>query len=124
MEALVAQVINFFIAPLSACGLVILWFDTSFLIDYLKLFRLTRFTYIEEYEKELFDNPDIKFLDFVSIKEPNFLNKLLACPYCLSFWLSAFCCVLTTGNILLTFACYPLTLFFYFIFKKCQKNFL
>ena len=66
MEALSAQVINFFIASLSACGLLVLWFDTSFLIDYLKLFRLTRFTYIEEYEKELFENADIKFLDFVN----------------------------------------------------------
>jgi len=123
MEALAAQVINFLVAVLSACGLIILWFDTSFFIDYLKLFRLTRFTYIEEYEKELFDNPDIKFLDFVLVKEPNFLNKLLACPYCFSLWLSAFCCILATGNILLVFACYPLALFFYFIFKKCQKNF-
>jgi hypothetical protein len=124
MEALAAQVINLFAAALSACGLIVLWFDTSFLIDYLKLFRLTRFTYIEEYEKELFDNPDIKFLDFAFIKEPNFLNKLLACLYCISFWMSAFCCLLATGNILLAFACYPLTLFFYFIFKRCQKNFL
>ena len=67
MEALAAQVINLFAAALSACGLIVLWFDTSFLIDYLKLFRLTRFTYIKEYEKELFDNPDIKFLDFAFI---------------------------------------------------------
>jgi hypothetical protein len=123
MEALAAQVINFIVAALSACGLIILWFDTSFFIDYLKLFRLTRFTYIEEYEKELFDNPDLNFLDFVFIKDPNFLNKLLACPYCFGFWLSTFCCLLITKSILLVFACYPLTLFFYFIFKKCQKNF-
>ncbi|MAH47963.1 hypothetical protein CMI37_19230 [Candidatus Pacearchaeota archaeon] len=123
MEASEAQVINFLVAALSSCGLLILWFDTNFLIDYLKLFRLTRFTYIEEYEKELFDNPDIKFFDFVLIKEPNFLNKLLACPLCLGFWLSAFCCILATKSILLIFSCYPLTLFLYYIFKRCQKNF-
>ena len=120
MEALAAQVINFFIAPLSACGMLILWFDTTFLIDSLKLLRLTRFTYIKEYEKELFDDSNLKFLDFVYMKEPNFLNKLLSCPYCLGFWLSVFCCLLTTGNILLTFACYPLAISFYFLFKKCQ----
>ena len=123
MEALVAQVANFFIAALSACGLIVLWFDTSFFVDYLKLFRLTKFTYIEEYEKELFENPDLSFLEFVFIKDPNFLNKMLVCPYCFGFWLSTFCCLLATRNILLVFACYPLTLFFYFIFKRCQKNF-
>jgi len=122
MEALVAQVINLSTAALSACGLMIIWFDTAFLVDYLKLFRLTRFTYIEEYEKELFKNPELKFLDFAFIKEPTFLNKLLACSYCFGFWASAFCCLFTTRNILLILACYPLTLSFYFIFKKCQRN--
>ena len=122
MEVLAAQVVNFFIAALSACGLIVLWFDTSFFVDYLKLFRLTKFTYIEEYEKELFENPELSFLEFVFIKEPNFLNKILTCRYCLGFWLSTFCCLLSTKNILLIFACYPLTLFFYFIFKRCQKN--
>jgi len=124
MEVLAAQVVNFFVAALSACGLIVLWFDTSFFVDYLKLFRLTKFTYIEEYEKELFENPDLNFLDFAYIKEPSFLNKLLSCLYCFSFWISAFCCLLATKNILLIFACYPLTLFFYFILKKCQRNFL
>jgi len=124
MEALVAQVINLSIAALSACGLMIIWFDTTFLVDYLKLFRLTKFTYIEEYEKELFENPELSFLDFALIKEPTFLNKLLACPYCFGFWVSALCCILATRNILLVFACYMLAMIFYFIFKRCQKNFL
>ena len=124
MEALAVQVVNLFIAALSACGLMVLWFDTSFLVDYLKLFRLTKFTYIEEYEKELFENPELSFLDFAFIKEPTFLNKLLACPYCFGFWVSTFCCIISLKNILLVLACYPLTLFFYFIFKRCQKNFL
>ena len=124
MEDLAAQVVNLFAAALSASGLIILWFDTSFLIDYLKLLRLTRFTYIEEYEKESFENPELSFLEFAFIKEPNFLNKLLSCPYCLGFWLSSFCCLASTRSLLLVFACYPLSLFFYFIFKRCQKNFL
>jgi|TARA_R110002110_G_scaffold11371_1_gene54909 hypothetical protein len=124
MEDLAAQAVNLFAAALSASGLIILWFDTSFLIDYLKLLRLTRFTYIEEYEKESFENPELSFLEFAFIKEPNFLNKLLSCFYCLGFWLSSFCCLAATGSLLLVFACYPLTLFFYFIFKRCQKNFL
>jgi len=121
MQALAAQVIDFFAASLSTCGILVIWFDTNFFVDYLKVFRLTKFTYIKEYEKELFDNPDLNFLEFVFIKEPNFLNKLLACPFCLGFWLSVLCCW-AMSSVLLTFACYPLSLFFYFIFKKCQRN--
>ena len=123
MEASVVQVPNFLAAASSACGIMVVWFETNFLVDYLKLFRLTKFTYIEEYEKELFDNPELSFLDFASIKEPSFINKLLACPYCFGFWASTLCCIIATGNVFLIFACYMLTMFFYFIFKRCQRNF-
>lgn len=120
MEAMGAQVINLAAGSLSACGIMFLWFDTSFVLDYLKLFRLEK-KFIEEYEKELFENPDIKFLEFSYFKNPTFLNKLFSCPYCLGFWISAFCTIIATQSILLVFAGYILTLSFYFIFKKWQS---
>ena len=120
MEALGAQVINLIAGSLSACGIMVLWFETSFVLDYLKLFKLEK-KLIEEYEKELFENPDIKFLDFSYFKNPTFCNKLFSCPYCLGFWVSVFCAMTATGNILLIFANYILSMFFYFIFKKCQN---
>jgi hypothetical protein len=120
MEALGAQVINLIAGSLSACGIMVLWFETSFVLDYLKLFKLEK-QLIEEYEKELFENPDIKFLDFSYFKNPTFSNKLFSCPYCLGFWVSIFCTMIATGNILLIFANYILSMSFYFIFKKCQS---
>ena len=120
MEALGAQVINLIAGSLSACGIMVLWFETSFVLDYLKLFKLEK-KLIEEYEKELFENPDIKFLDFSYFKNPTFFNKLFSCPYSLGFWVSVFCTMIATGNILLIFANYILSMSFYFIFKKCQS---
>ena len=117
MEALGAQVINLIAGSLSACGIMVLWFETSFVLDYLRLFRLEK-KLIEEYEKELFENPDIKFLEFSYFNNPTFLNKLFSCPYCLGFWVSALCTTIATQNILLIFVGYILTLSFYFIFKK------
>jgi hypothetical protein len=118
MEALAAQVINTLGASLAACGILIAWFNTDMLVQYIKLFKLTRFTYVEEYEKELFENPDLTYLNFAYFKEPSFVNKLISCPYCLSFWLSSFCSCVATSNILIGFVCYPLSLFFYFGFLK------
>jgi hypothetical protein len=120
MEVLGAQVINLVAGSLSACGIMVLWFDTSFLLDYLRLFGMEK-KFIEEYEKELFENPDIKFLEFSYFKNPTFLNKLFSCPYCLGFWISALCTIIATQSILLIFAGYIFSMSFYFIFKKCQN---
>jgi hypothetical protein len=117
MEALGVQAVNLIAGALSACGVMVLWFETSFVLDYLKLFRLEK-KFIEEYEKELFENPDIKLLEFSYFKNPTFFNKLFSCPYCLGFWVSALCTIVATQNILLIFVGYIFTLSFYFIFKK------
>jgi len=69
MEALGVQAVNLIAAALSACGVMVLWFETSFVLDYLKLLRLEK-EFIEEYEKELFENPDIKLLEFSYFKNP------------------------------------------------------
>ena len=120
MEALGAQAVNLIAGSLSACGIMILWFETSFILDYLKLFRVEK-KFIEEYERELFENPDVKLLEFSYFKNPTFLNKLFACPYCFGFWVSALCTTIATLNVFLIFIGYVFSLFFYFIFKRCQN---
>tara|TARA_R110000751_G_scaffold260477_4_gene359838 strand:+ start:939 stop:1301 length:363 start_codon:yes stop_codon:yes gene_type:complete len=120
MEALEAQVINLITGSLSACGIMVLWFDTSFLLDYLKILKIEK-EFVKEYEKKLFENPEIKLLEFSYFENPTFINKLFSCPYCLGFWISMFCTVVATQNILLIFVGYIFTLLFYFIFKKCQN---
>ena len=120
MEVLAAQAVKILAASIASCGILLVWFNTSALIDYIKLFRLTKLTYLKEYEQFKFENPDSEatFLEFSYIKEPTFINKLISCPYCLCFWVSLVCCIISTGNILLAFVCYPISLVMYLSFIK------
>ncbi len=120
MEVLAAQAVKILAASIASCGILLVWFNTSALIDYIKLFRLTKLTYLKEYEQFKFENPDseVTFLEFSYIKEPTFINKLISCPYCLCFWVSLVCCIISTGNILLAFVCYPISLVMYLSFIK------
>ena len=118
MEALAAQVIKTLAASIATSGILIIWFNTDSFIQYIKLFRLSKLTYIKEFEQELFENPDLKYLDFAYFKEPSFLNKLISCPYCLSFWISFVSAIIATSELLLGFVVYPMSLIFYFSFIK------
>ena len=118
MEALAAQVIKTLAASIATSGILIIWFNTDSFIQYIKLFRLSKFTYIKEFEQELFENPDLKYLDFAYFKEPSFLNKLISCPYCLSFWISFISAIIATSELLLGFVVYPMSLIIYFSFIK------
>ena len=120
MEVLVAQAVKTLAASIASCGILIAWFNTDMLVSYIKLFRLSKLTYLKEYEDFMLECPDSKttFLQFSYIKEPTFINKLISCPYCLCFWVSLICCIISTGNILLAFVCYPISLVMYLSFIK------
>jgi hypothetical protein len=123
MEALAVQVASVIGASLATCGVLIAWFHTDMLVEYLKLFRLSRFTYIKEYEEQFNENPDLTYLEFAYYKEPTFFNKLISCSYCLGFWVSIVFAYIATFNILMGFVCYPMSLFLYFsFFKLFLKN--
>ena len=120
MEVLAAQAVKVLAASIASCGILLIWFNTSALIDYVKLFRLTRLTYLKEYEQFKFENQESEanFLEFSYIKEPTFINKLISCPYCFCFWIYLVCSVIATGSVLLAFVCYPLSLVMYLSFIK------
>ena len=52
------------------------------------------------------------------VPKPSFFNKLISCPYCLSFWISLVSAFVATGNPLLGFVVYPISLIIYFSFIK------
>ena len=120
MEVLAVQAVKTLAASIASCGILIAWFNTDMLVSYIKLFRLTKLTYLKEYEDFKLECIGSKttFLQFSYIKEPTFINKLISCPYCFSFWICLACSVVATSNILLTFVCYPLCLVMYLSFIK------
>lgn len=66
-----------------ALGLLI-WFDTSAFIEYLKLFRLTWLFKVADYLKIEYPG---SYQDFLLEYFPGFLSSLVSCPICTSVWL-------------------------------------
>lgn len=65
--------------------LVYLWTETSAPIEYFRLFRL-KFTKFQEYDKFKEQTPSMEYFNFLLMKYPNFLVKLITCPICVITW--------------------------------------
>ena len=96
---------------------LIIWFHTEAFLEYCKIFKLGflfRINKFYEYKKV---NPTISYIDFLSIKNPNFFSKLFSCPFCLSFWISLISCVFYK-NILLLPSIYIGSIILYNILRR------
>jgi hypothetical protein len=96
---------------------LIIWFHTEAFLEYCKIFKLAflfRINNFYEYKKV---NPAISYIDFLSIKNPNFFSKLFSCPFCLSFWASLISCIFYK-NILLLPSIYIGSIILYNILRK------
>lgn len=81
----------FIIATFIALFLLV-WFKSDALVDWGSLFGLEEFLLVNEYNKMKIDQAplSINYPTFLKIKYNNFVTKLLACPLCLTVWLSSF----------------------------------
>jgi hypothetical protein len=67
--------------------ILIIWFNTEVLIEYLKLLKLNIF-YIEEYEKAKLNDFSLTYHKYLIIYHNNFFTRLITCPICFNFWMS------------------------------------
>lgn len=113
--------VNYFLSFLNQIALVnffiFIWFHTTAFIEYMKLFKLSNFFRINKYIDYKNINPDISYIDFLAIKNPNFITKLFSCPYCLSFWITIISCFLFK-NLILFPLIYMVSIVIYIILKK------
>jgi hypothetical protein len=95
--------------------LLLLWFRTNVFVEYVTLFRLTRFFHVGEY-RELVDNGySESYISFLlEYYKDLFIVRLVACPICLGFWLALPSAMLAPEYL----AVIPLGLFFYALFNK------
>jgi len=96
---------------------MLVWFRTNAFVEYMVLFRLSRFFHISEYEdirKQGYDGNYVEFL--FTYFNSNFIVRLLSCPICLSFWISMLLSVFI--GLHSAWLCAPLILFFYLLFNK------
>jgi len=91
-----------FINQICLINLILLvWFKTEAIVEYSKLFKITRFFRVDKYLEYKKINPDINYISYLTIKNPNFFTKLITCPYCLNFWISLISCILYENILLL-----------------------
>jgi hypothetical protein len=95
--------------------ILFVWFNTNVFVEYVQLFKLKQFFYVDQY-KDLVDNGYASsYLDF--LKEyfyDLFLVRLVSCPICLGFWLGLLAALIFGASPLII----PLGLCFYGFFNK------
>lgn len=97
--------------------LLFIWFKTDAFIQYSELFRLSSKFRITEWQDYRILNPKITYLEYISIKNRNFLTKLISCVPCFLFWTTVLISLLM--NTLLYF---PITyILSYVIYKLIDK---
>jgi len=69
---------------------LVIWFKTEAFIEYSELFKLDKIFKIEDYKTYKKTNPTMDYNTFLRLKYPNFITKLISCPYCLGFWITIF----------------------------------
>jgi len=67
--------------------IVYLWLRTDALYEYFKFLNFKIFNEYSDFKKKT--PVPLFFVDYLLIKYPNFLLKLLSCPVCLSVYISA-----------------------------------
>ena len=75
----------------SCAAISILFYKTDFIVEYGKLFKLLSFKKDIEYKCfKIQNDKKVNYFDFLLSNNNNFLTRLLACPYCLGFWMCLF----------------------------------
>jgi len=96
---------------------LLVWFHTDAFLEYLKLVKLGFLFRVNKYYEYKKINPDISYIDFLAIKNPNFFSKLFSCSYCLCFWVTLISSILFNNIIILPLV-YMISIVIYNIFKK------
>jgi hypothetical protein len=98
--------------------ILFIWFETDAFIEYIKLLKMGRYFYINEFlEYKKNSNPKSNYLSFIRQKKTNFITKLISCIPCSLFWLSLIFCIIF-NNIVLYPIIYMLSYISYKILKK------
>jgi hypothetical protein len=96
---------------------LLVWFKTEAIVEYSKLFKLGKFFRVDKYIDYKKINPEINYITYLTVKNPNFLTKLATCPYCLNFWITLFSCLLFS-NIIFFPIHYMISIVVYLILDK------
>ena len=95
-------------------------YDTEAFVEYVKLFRMNKLFEMDKYEKYL-DMVGGTYWEYLVWEKPNFLRKLVSCPFCVSFWFN-FGALYFHGSWVMLVLNFWLTLFLYLVLKTLLKK--
>lgn len=74
--------------------ILLVWFKSDAIIEWSSLLGMSKFFMVDEFYKMKMEevNIGINYPTFLKIKYHNFIVNMLACPLCMSVWLSLFFC--------------------------------
>ena len=75
------------ISPIIAV-ILLFWYETDFVLEYGKLFRLNKFLGIDKYYEKKKFNLEMTYFLFVVTTYKGFFIRLISCEICFSTWLS------------------------------------
>jgi hypothetical protein len=94
---------------------LVIWFKTNAFVEYLTLFKLSRFFYISNYNELVQNGYSGTYTEFLrEYYHDYFVVRLTTCPVCFGFWLGLPFLLLSPAYLLVL----PLGLFFYGLFNK------
>lgn len=96
---------------------LVVWLKTNAFVEYMHLFRMTRFFHVKDYLKIQADGYGGSYTEFLAeYYYESFFVRLIICPVCLSFWLAVLTSFFVGVSTAICIA--PLVLFFYLLFNK------
>jgi len=74
--------------------ILLVWFKSDAIVEWGSLLGFSKFLMLDEFHKMKMEEAYlfINYPTFLKIKYNNFIVNLLACPLCMSVWLSLFFC--------------------------------
>ena len=96
-------------------------YDTDAVVEYIKLFRMDKLFEVDKYEKYLDTAGDGTYWEYLAWERPNFLRKLVSCPFCVSFWFNLGAAYFHQSWVMLVINIW-LTLFLYLVLKTLLKK--
>lgn len=93
--------------------ILLVWFNSDAFVEYARLVGGARFFGVNEYEKLAEKQCTLDYHSYLLEYKNSFFIRLITCPLCLCFWLSAVFCTWIAGELLLIPVCYVASLITY-----------